>query len=284
MSINATKLDPIAFDAVLNIVSKHKELLRGTSAITELWNLCDSQDEQSLIKELFDRFTYLNSDRRKLIEDQIIAQLKKWKFTGDNTIIAATAEIGEVDGSMASLQNIKNKLPYEDNWSHNQIMPIVQAAQEIPNEKNLILFDDFIGSGQTIEKKVTYLLKTLDSRNITLKSLTIISYAAMEFGFDFLKNIKQFNIFCPIVLKKGITGYEFGENLDKKLQIMDTLEKKLQPKARTLNLRAFKLGYDKSEALFSLDGANCPNNVFPILWWPTLRQGIIRDTCLKRLR
>ncbi|WP_458773197.1 phosphoribosyltransferase-like protein [Aeromonas caviae] len=45
----------------------------------------------------------------------------------------------------------------------------------------------------------------------------------------------------------------------------------------------YSLGYDRSETLYCAINDNCPNNVFPIFWWPKLANGEQYETLFHRV-
>lgn len=285
MSIAAIKIDETAFTDIFELLNKNEWLKQYTDPLMELWNLCDSRQQQILIKDLFQRFTFIDGYKLESLSKKLVEKVGEWGFNPPNTLIAAIANKDEVDGSIAGLQFIKNKFDSTKGWKESYFYSsITKAANEVRNNDNLVLFDDFIGSGKTLEKKLVYLKKTLAERKIQLNELKIIAYAGMFFGIQHIKDACEVEVYCPIQLKKGITGFEDESSIENKKLLMRNLEGKLNPKFKKLKLIDHSLGYKESETLFQIHGYNCPNNVFPIFWWPTLSGNKTRKTLFQRIR
>ena len=61
------------------------------------------------------------------------------------------------------LQNIKNKFAQRNGWTEfSFINSLPVAANKINSGSNIILLDDFIGTGYTIVRKYRWLLKVLE--------------------------------------------------------------------------------------------------------------------------
>jgi hypothetical protein len=72
--------------------------------------------------------------------------------------------------------------------------------------------------------------------------------------------------------------------IEVKTELMISLENKLADSINSYNLPDYSFGYNKAEALYSLEGSNgnTPNSVFPIFWWPRTKDGKPRNTLLTR--
>ena len=85
-------------------------------------------------------------------------------------------------------------------------------------------------------------------------------------------------------LEKGLlSDFLTGDALTKAKADIRALEAKLHETWKGRPLSLFSFGYGKSEALFYLEPYNVPNNVFPVLWWPPLKNNTDRRVVLKRL-
>jgi hypothetical protein len=114
--------------------------------------------------------------------------------------------------------------------------------------------------------------------NVIVKAVAI---AGMEAASNALHGLNV-ECYCPVWLKKGISERFDGVELQQYTDNMKELEENLLHKFNGLYLPSF--GYKKSEALFCLEGHNVPNNVFPIFWWPILKDKSRRTTIFNRLR
>jgi hypothetical protein len=285
MNIAAEKINEAAFNDIYGMLEQYSWLKYYLNGLIELWNMCDEKEQQELIKELLSRFVFIEGRQLSTIANDIVKKIDEWKFDVSRTYIAAIADKNEVDGSIAGLQFMKNKFDSTKGWNESRFYPsITKAANEIRNNDNLILFDDFLGSGKTIIKKIFYLRQCLDQRSISLNTLKVVVYAGMEFGVNKVISECNIEVYCHTVLKRGITDFESESSIEVKKLLMKSLESKLSKKFKGLKLQDHSLGYKESETLFQIQDYNCPNNLFPIFWWPTLQGQIARKTLFQRIR
>lgn len=288
MSLAATKIDKEAFNDVMSLISEKDWLRKKSSALLDLWNLCDQRDEQELLKELFDRFLYVPLSSIDDINNEFVKKITShWNLVHSRTIISGVSDKDQPDGSMLGLQLLKGNFDSDDGWKEkNFITSITEASHKVRSNDDLILFDDFIGSGKTLINKIKYINKINKERGVKLKSLRVISYASMKEAKDniFDNSEKVTDIYSFYEVKKGISDYCEKEVAELKMKSMMNLEGKLSQKFRRLKVSDHSLGYKKSEALYCLENSNCPNNVFPIFWWPKLLTDEKRETVLKRIR
>lgn len=288
MTISAEKLNPDLFLEVYSLVEENLWLKPSIHPLIELWNLCESSEQRYLIKSLFERFTFITSDNLRSISSSIVHKISEWGFDPidpkkGKTYISAIADTNEVDGSIAGLNYVKNKFPQNKGWDKTCFIgSIIEASYKVNTNDTLILFDDFIGSGKTLIRKHKYLSEKLKGREVKLKYLKIVSFAGMEFGIKNISHETEVEVYCPVTLKKGLTDYETNDVIEEKKELMRKLEESLSNKFHTLRLKDHSLGYKGSEALFQIQDYNCPNNLFPIFWWPKLRNNNLRKTIFSR--
>lgn len=259
---------------------EHEWLQYEPDALFELWCLSDNDDQKNLIEFLIKNFSYI--DTRKLSEGcKLIASNIElsWSLLPNDTFLVATCDDRKPDGSQSLIQSLKNK--FSINWKESNFynsLPI--GANEVPNGSNLILVDDFIGTGDTITRKINYVRSVFEKKGFSDVKIKIVSLAAMNFSKDTLNSLDT-DYFSVHWLSKGINELiEEGER-SSATQSMELLEKKLKKQYHGKTLPNF--GYKRSESLFALETANVPNNVFPIFWWPFLKGGGARKTIFKRV-
>lgn len=117
----------------------------------------------------------------------------------------------------------------------------------------LILADDYIGSGNTLNSTILEIAKNPSIKN----NYAVFTVAIQQDAKTLLEaqNIELYNYTC---LPKGLSGNYNSPELEQKMKIMDGLETRI-PKSKR-----YKYGYEKSEALITL--MRTPNNTFPIFW------------------
>ncbi|HHQ4479038.1 TPA: phosphoribosyltransferase [Aeromonas veronii] len=245
------------------------------------------EDEKAALELLFERFTHNDYNERDDAIEKLAELIIERDFLPEDTMIIGTAKGTEADGAMAGLYLLKPLLSEINlNWSEKNISPVLKHATEMclnDNIKNIVVFDDFIGSGKTLVDNIQKLKSDLNSKRNANYNILVAAFAGMEFGIDYITNTLNVEVTCPIRLIKGISDYN-TENREEIKRIVLKMEEILGQNWNNLKLKTFSFGYKKSEALYALIRSNCSNNVFPIFWWPKNLDGTHRVTLLKRLR
>lgn len=270
------------FNRVYGLYPKQPWLCDKEACLIELIELCETLEHKDLVIDLLGEFKYL--DHKVLntflnyLSDSIINESG---FQEETTIIASITADDSADSSQKVLDYIKVPL-FKMGWSN---VITVNRFNDIPKhilkgKTQIILTDEFIGSGKTI-------LHRLRSTNGWPKTHFTIKFCFLA-GMDYaIKNIESLGheVFCPLRLPKGISErYEEPLALNA-IEKMKELEKKLAQQINTHNLSTFSLGYNNTQALYSLESClgNTPNSVFPIFWWPKCINDKPRNTLLTRV-
>lgn len=279
-------IDKNSFLKIYELLKDHYWIEDEYEAFIELWNLCDYEQQQELIISLLRKFTFLNSrDLTKYCKDISDQICDNWKISNKSTKIVALSDNKRPDGSQFIIQAIKNKFSSREKWTEdnfrNSLTSIGEASYQLRNNQTLILIDDFIGTGKTVERKVLWLKGKINEKQKSGVKIFLISVACMEFALDKINKL-DIVFYSPLILKKGITDFFKNEDIKLYFEHMINIESKLQPFFKGEPLPS--LGHGKSESLFAIEGINVPNNVFPVFWWPLLKGEIERNTIFKRIR
>ena len=123
------------------------------------------------------------------------------------------------------------------------------------DDELLFLVDDFLGTSETISETI---LEVCKNKTLSNKNIHVFSIAAQIESIEYLKehNILLHNHFN---LKKGMSDYFSGSDLDEKKKIMAEIED-----VYLNGVGNYRFGYLKSEALITL--LRTPDNTFPIFW------------------
>ena len=255
------------------------------SGILALWDELKDDESKKLVIDLLKRLKHLNDKCMNNNAYKIVDKIKEWEIKADNVVLVATSDGDEIDGSVAGLQFLKNKLATLEGWSEKLLFSNFEAAlNDIKGGiSEVLIFDDFIGSGKTMVNKLEMFKSKLTESDIEGVNFRILGFAAMEHGIQHINDNLDLSIFCPVTLKKGISDYE-DEEADEYKSLMVDLESNLQKKYEGLKIQDFSLGYKESETLYQVYGNNCSNNVFPLFWWPKKKGGKPRNTLFRRLR
>ncbi|PRB02040.1 hypothetical protein CQ046_13840 [Chryseobacterium sp. MYb7] len=244
--------------------------------------LCDTKLHKDLVIDLLKEFNFLDqkvfSNYLNLIADFIIVDSG---FDEANCQIAAITYDDEADSSQKILDNIKMPL-FQQGWSN---VKTVNRFGAIPknfkdDKYQIILVDEFIGSGKTILGRLKQLKNDIKDEKLEIK---ICFVAGMDSA---IKRIEKegYEVFCPLRLPRGISERFKDSQLIKAKDLMCDLEKKLCNSINAFNLSDYSFGYNEAEALYSLESClgNTPNSVFPIFWWPKDIGEKNRNTMLTR--
>lgn len=128
--------------------------------------------------------------------------------------------------------------------------PSTVCIEQVKNDYTLCLIDDFVGTGETVEKASKYFL----DRGVTQDKFVVLSLVNMKSGALTLHS-KGYTTYTDISCDKGIS--EAGD--EKQILIMQSIEKEIGVDDE------FKFGYGASESLVRM--IRTPNNTFPVYWF-----------------
>lgn len=270
------------FEWVVSLQQKQKAMLKNkTDMLYELYELCETEQQRDLLKDLIVRFDCFDEDVYNLALLSMVEYISSLGYNWDETAIVAFCHNSSADSSQRLLNDIKVPLYKACNCNVvtiNRFDRIERFYRRLAI-KHFIAIDEFIGSGQTI----------LNLHNdFTKKSLAgaTIDYCLIAGMEDAIINARAngLNVKVEYSMKKGISAYYSGESLKDRIQDMTFLEDKLASQVGDLLLSDYHLGYRQSEALYSKLYANVPNNVFPIFWWKRYKKGTSRMTIFDRVQ
>lgn len=163
-------------------------------------------------------------------------------------------DFGKSKSSVSLLYSVKSHLgAIQRKYSEFSITyadsPNAVKLDMIRDNYTLCLIDDFIGTGETVERAAKYFL----NRNISKNMMTIVSLVSMSSGINDLNN-KGYITYTDISCDKGITD---GGN-ETQIELMKNIEESIKVSDD------YKFGYKGSEALVKM--IRTPNNTFPIYW------------------
>ncbi len=248
-----------------------------------LWNECDEQSKRDLVSELIERFVYISQDKYfELVESLTNKIIGEEALTDKNTQIVAMAADSCPDSSQYLLYDLKICF-WKQGWSkHKQVNTFggsYKTYKKDSNYKNIVLVDEFIGTGCTVINRVKALRKVYGDAGVNDFSIFVKVLAGTDQG---IKTIREegVNVEALITLEKGISDYYEDKVAEQKKYLMLQLEQLLAAEYETQKLPS--LGYGQTESLYSRQNGNVPNSVFPIFWWPFLRSGNSRKVLLTR--
>ncbi|NQT94200.1 MAG: hypothetical protein HQ559_15675 [Lentisphaerae bacterium] len=280
----ASHMPPRTFVELFDLITSAEWLEPKMDSLLALWNLCDNDDQQQLLRDLFRNFTYMDgASLGNAVKGMVDHFLGEWELKPEKTIIVATAGGTDADGSQLLLQYLKSAFPATLGWDEGCFVNTIGSGpHKAENDGAVVLVDDFVGTGKTAKRKTEWLMKRLRELRKTECSVRFASLAAMRDARDLL-DAMEVEYFSTMWLQKGISHNYEGKKLEAYILAMAALEDKLATEWKGKPLATYHFGYERSEALYALHACNTPNNVFPIFWWPKLRREPHRATMLQRL-
>ncbi|MCI1785267.1 MAG: hypothetical protein LKI59_03890 [Bacteroidales bacterium] len=270
------------FYKLLRLYSKQNWLRERKSEVEDLIKFCDKESQKDIIFDLLEEFSFLRQDEYQhnlnKVCDYIISQSG---FNEQTTQIVALTKTEASDSGQVVLYHLRNSL-YGMGWRKFRDVNKLGSAKKVFDKgyNQVVLFDEFIGSGQTLVGRINE-LKGMLGNGFTLKCCFI---AGMKYAVDSIK-AQGIDVYCALELKQGISERYSGQNLVQAEDDMLDLELKLAPWINEKELYTYSFGWKGSESLYSLEGCmgNTPNNVFPVFWWMNDKNGKTRKHLLTRV-
>lgn len=267
----------------MQIYSKQDWLLNKVEELEFLIDSCQSQDEINLVFSLLDRFYYLSS----LAYNNILNRAADYivdesGFTEDRTQIVSLTYDRGADSGQSVLQSLKIPIQRKG-WRNveesNKFGDSIRVCTK-KGRNQIILVDEFLGSGKTLQGRIEYLRKNLRCQ-FDVKCCYLVG---IDYYIEKAKKDLNVEINCMLPLKRGITDFYQGLDLISAENAMLEMELRLKPWIKKKELYMYSFGYGQAEALYSLEGCagNTPNSVFPIFWWPIDSSDKERKTILFR--
>lgn len=277
MKLNAS-LPEWDFKTIFNLGLQFEWLMTCEEGFMELWYSTGSDiNQKKLILYLIHKFLYVDSIKADEFCGMIVHQIiEEWELQPINTTITAACDNSKPDGSQLMVQKLKSRFPYRwREFDFSNSLP--EALYKITSNDNLVICDDFVGTGSTIERKTEYALKVISERELENVKIYIVSFAAMRFS----KSAVTYPFYSCEWLHKGISETLTGDNLIVATMIMEEMENILKPKVGAIRLPQF--GYKRSESLYNYENDSIPNNVFPIFWWKNYKNNTFRIPMFRRI-
>lgn len=258
-----------------------------------LWNDYASKSDKNIVKKLISNFTYLTADEAYIrTKDSLIELIKGWQLTHKNCKFIAT-RLGDIpDGSNVYLNFIKSIIVEIDiNWGHSNFSTSIEESkksiglvfkEQVIDNFKIILVDDFVGTGRTANERIKKYEEDMIKLGLSVE-VYFFSLAGMKMGFKLLDANERKYKTC-MQLKKG-TQLSFAPNeIENSRESIKMMERILSNKIKQKKLSKYTLGWGRSEALYSWEKFNIPNNVYPIFWWSLYNNQGKRKTMFNRMQ
>lgn len=259
------------------------------------WTLIDGYDEKldrfgelidnlkleeiNLLLELTNMYEWMSyndyhNNLRRLLKKVLVESLENKSRLIIFPIIKPTDE-GEMKSGHVVMKMLEGIKPSINGFKKIELKLLKEFKDlkveklEMNDDDFLILVDDYIGSGKTLNKALSEV-----NKNATINDkYGILTMAIQEEAKNYLDNNGIIN-YSSLILRKGISDNFISPDLEKKIELMRKIENKI-PK-----VSKYRLGYEKSEALITL--MRTPNNTFPIFWKGIIHKGTEIDAPFQR--
>lgn len=246
---------------------------RYRNGILGLLAECNKVDEFDVVEHVLTNLKFCTSNDLESAATSAAHIIQNvWTLDPSNTILVGLAEQNKTCGSSAYVRAIENKLPR--NWESRVFTTFVSAFRKRDESINLIIVDDFIGTGTKVKTRIERIRNNPKTSSYVIY---VISFASMNTGFSSVASEVDNRIHNDIYLDKCISNYNPPDSIKTLTSSMQSLETQIFNKANEYNF-----GYQQSEAAFFLESANIPNNNFPILWWEKYADNTPRATLFSR--
>lgn len=272
------------FRVLLSLTKKQPWLAQKVDELENLlFNECINQEEQSLILELLERFTHIShekfSEYLHTFAEEIVTDPKlEDKST---LLVSMTADSNPDSGQYViyALKPIFEKMMWRKHVSVTNFQKTWSKFKSSNYQHtNIVLIDEFTGSGKTILGRVKTLKALFSDKGYEI-NIIVKTLFTSEVGKQVVEST-GISFSSLLVIDKGISSFYEGDELKKKVELMNRLEDILSKSYEERSLPSF--GYGGTESLYTRDDGNTPNSVFPIFWWPFLRGSSTRKTLLTR--
>lgn len=257
------------FKRVYDILDRLSWIRDRESQLDELlYSLLQDDQERDLIEELLGKVIYLDDNESRSKTREIANHITDvWKCREEDTIIVGANKKEKADGSAVLLYGLRNVL----GWKEGRIILTCKNIQDIPDVHNIVIADDFTGSGQRMHDIIEYVNRKLPEARIYFVSIGLMKSVVKRCYPDVL----ACTYFAPIVLTPGLNHVA-----DKRAMLMSQIEAYLAPRWRSFSLDIYHWGYKESGALYWNRQFRVPNNVYPVFWWGERKDGSVFNSLM----
>ena len=251
-----TPYNQAATQALLD-VAVHPMLKNKTDKLHQLVKILQNDDEIVLATDLIGRGFWFDQAQTIGSADAIaLIMVNDWGLTSANTALIKAdhlAKMGSADAALQSVRTALDESPGEFTGG-NIIGGIAEGAASLL--KNLVIIDDFIGTGEKVSKKIAW----IRAHEVIEHNIYVATFVAQTDSKALIEPLTT-SYFSAHWRPKAISDFFAQPLCQQKIVTMRAIE------ARFGNITPKdSLGYGQAEALYFPVGLNTPNSVFPIFW------------------
>lgn len=264
MSAEAKRIDT-SFNSMMlmrmfNLGSSNGHLATKRDQMDRLLQLLRDDDEIEVVISLLERASCYRGNENDAAAAALAAHIQtEWSLNpGDTCFLAKDLEESHTGSADAALEFVRKALfELASSWKGSNFLGSKTPLLDGAKWKNLVLVDDFVGSGKKLQKKI----KWLSEHTKETPKVYVATFVAHELAFELLDPLTE-SFHATKYLQRGISDHyadeaTVGRYIDAMLRI--------EGRFGTINPK-FSLGFDKTESTYFPFQWNTPNNVFPIFW------------------
>ncbi|WP_434114365.1 phosphoribosyltransferase-like protein [Paraburkholderia caffeinilytica] len=265
------------------LYSSNAWLALREAALQELIDdYCQDSSEQELILQLLNHFRFLSSQDYQECLNKISDYITKTlNLTASDVLLVSPTCDEHADSGQVVLYDLKNTLLSRAGWLDVTTCSFFGKAQRhIKEDSQILLVDEFIGTGRTYIGRIREMRRHFQSRGIGKFEIHGVAIASTPHGKDHIAKETGIDIHSVLSCGKAIDEILPSSAKASNYQLMDALESRLSANYEAHILP--KLGDGSCESLYGREGGNCPNSVLPVFWWPLSVDQKRRRTILNR--
>ena len=232
-----------------------------------LFDECQCERSRDMIINIVSGFFYLSGEQYNHALESLAREVTAEEDYQSRTQVVAMAVDSGTDSSQEVLYNLKFVFP-KFGWLDFKGVSLSTAAYRTyakTNRNNIVVVDDFVGSGQTVKNRHKAITAQFKDNNVTDYTISFKVLVATKDGLQAVKEA-GISITTQHEIHKAIDDCYSEEVAAEYRALMLELEGGL---SKEYGGRAIpSLGFNGAQAAFCRERANTPNSVFPIFWWP----------------
>ena len=267
------KISRSEFMTLINLVGSQPWLQRVESALLDLLEFCDSQEDIALVSSLLIRTTSMTDSEFTNAISTLGTQIESnWLLDPKKTWLVSSNSKGNTDSSQEVLNRLKSYAWKSLDWRRDRFLTRYKEVEsKLSSGDCVVIVDDFVGTGRSMIKTIDWFKASLAKSGKRVR-LTVAVVAGCKSGIEELKK-QSLDVFATCEVDKSISDFYSGPDLAKARDRMRSLEDKLAVDVRSASFENYRFGYGSSEAMYRREGGNTPNNVFPLFWWRPIKSG-----------
>jgi hypothetical protein len=274
--------DRDVFNTVFSLMARQPWLAEKNEALSNmLFEECKCIRTREMLIDVLSNFFYLSNQSYMQSLEALALEVIEEGNIETETQFVAMAGGADSDSSHSVLYGLKFFFA-KHGWKLFKGVSSFGAAYKTytrSGQKNIIVVDDFVGSGQTVIGRSAELFRVFKNAGVEDFKISFKVLVSTEFGLAAVKEA-GIEVTTQHVIKKAIDD-RYPEALASEYRdLMIAFESCLSKEFNGIEMPS--LGYNGAQAAYCREQTNSPNSVFPVFWWPVSRSNEDRLTLLHR--